>query len=86
MKLKKIFILLCIIALGTACGAAQYVKGYYKKDGTYVRSHFRSNRDNRSYNNFSTKGNYNPYTRQKGYKKHTNSYKYYNGFKSRKKI
>jgi len=38
------------------------VKGYYRKDGTYVRPHMRSAPDSSVYNNWSTKGNYNPYT------------------------
>lgn len=38
------------------------VKGYYRKDGTYVAPHYRSSPDHRVYNNWSTKGNVNPYT------------------------
>ena len=33
-----------------------YVRGYYRKDGTYVRPHYRSAADGNSYNNWSTKG------------------------------
>lgn len=45
-----------------------YVKGYYKRDGTYVRPHMRSNPDRSFYNNWSTKGNVNPYTGKVGTK------------------
>lgn len=38
------------------------VKGYYRKDGTYVRPHYRSNPDGNPYNNWSYPGNTNPYT------------------------
>lgn len=38
------------------------VKGYYKKDGTYVRSHTRTKPDGNPYNNYSYPGNYNPNT------------------------
>ncbi len=38
------------------------VKGYYRKDGTYVRPHVRSNPDGNPYNNWSYPGNTNPYT------------------------
>ncbi|MEO8513451.1 MAG: SH3 domain-containing protein [Ignavibacteria bacterium] len=38
------------------------VKGYYKKDGTYVQPHYRSNPDGNPYNNWSYPGNTNPYT------------------------
>lgn len=44
------------------------VKGYFKKDGTYVQPHYRSKADGNPYNNYSTKGNYNPYTGAKGTK------------------
>jgi len=42
--------------------AAVRVKGYYRKDGTYVSSHYRSNPDGNPYNNWSYPGNVNPYT------------------------
>lgn len=42
--------------------AAVKVKGYYRKDGTYVRPHYRSNPDGNPYNNWSFPGNTNPYT------------------------
>ena len=42
--------------------AAVRVKGYYRKDGTYVRPHYRSNPDGNPYNNYSFPGNVNPYT------------------------
>lgn len=38
------------------------VKGYYKANGTYVKPYIRSNPDGVFGNNFSTKGNVNPYT------------------------
>ena len=38
------------------------MKGYYRKDGTYVRPHVRSNPDGNPYNNWSYPGNVNPYT------------------------
>lgn len=44
------------------------VHGYYKKSGHYVQPHYRSDRDSRKSNNWSTKGNYNPYSGKKGYK------------------
>jgi len=45
-----------------------HVKGYYRKDGTYVRPHYRSAPDGNFYNNWSTKGNINPYTGKPGTK------------------
>lgn len=52
----------------TAVYSQVRVKGYYKKDGTYVQSHVRSNPDGYVYNNWSTKGNINPYTGKEGTK------------------
>jgi hypothetical protein len=38
------------------------VRGYYRKDGTYVRPHYRTSPDGNPYNNYSFPGNYNPNT------------------------
>ncbi len=38
------------------------VNGYYKKDGTYVEPHYRSNPNKSPYDNYSYPGNTNPYT------------------------
>ena len=43
------------------------VKGYYRKDGTYVRSHYRTAPNSTNRDNFSTRGNVNPYTGKPGY-------------------
>jgi hypothetical protein len=48
------------------------VESYSRKDGTYVQPHYRSNPDNNPYNNWSTKGNTNPYTGEKGTRKPNN--------------
>src|SRR3989338_735900 len=42
--------------------AAVRVSGYYRKNGTYVAPHYRSNPDGNPYNNWSYPGNTNPYT------------------------
>jgi hypothetical protein len=44
------------------------VKGYYKKDGTYVGEHYRTKSNNDFYDNYSTRGNINPYTLKPGWK------------------
>lgn len=43
-------------------GSSVYVKGYVRKDGTYVQPHRRSAPDGNPYNNWSFPGNTNPYT------------------------
>ena len=39
-----------------------WVRGYYRKDGTYVKGHYRTAPDGNPYNNYSFPGNYNPNT------------------------
>ena len=48
--------------------AATRVRGYFRKDGTYVAPHYRSAPDGNFWNNWSTKGNVNPYTGKPGTK------------------
>ena len=49
--------------------AVSRVRGYYKKStGNYVMPHYRSTKNSYKNDNYSTKGNYNPYTGKKGYK------------------
>ena len=45
---------------------AEYVSGYTRKDGTYVQPHQRTNSNNTMMDNYSTKGNSNPYTGKAG--------------------
>jgi hypothetical protein len=42
------------------------VKGYFRRDGTYVQPHMRSAPDSSYNNNWSTAPNTNPYTGQQG--------------------
>ena len=78
--MKKFIIgsLLAILLAGLSFFAntteAGYVKGYYKPStGRYVQPYYRSNPNNTRWDNYSTRGNYNPYTGSKGY---TNPYRY----------
>lgn len=73
--MKKFFILLAFVfALGISNAEAKYQRGYYKPStGKYVSGHFKTSSDYTRYNNYSTKGNTNPYTGKKGYK---SPYKY----------
>jgi len=67
MNLRKFLLallvgLLSVSSLVFVADAAVKVKGYYRKDGTYVQPHYRSNPDGNPYNNWSYPGNTNPYT------------------------
>lgn len=49
--------------------ADTYVNGYRRSDGTYVQPHHRSDPDGNPYNNYSHRGNVNPYTGERGYQR-----------------
>lgn len=56
-----------LIALNAVAEARDtYVNGYTRKDGTYVAPHYRTAPDSNPYNNYSTRGNTNPYTGEEG--------------------
>jgi hypothetical protein len=57
-----------LLAFVSVASADEYVNGYTKKDGTYVQPYHRSDADGNPYNNYSTRGNVNPYTGQPGTK------------------
>lgn len=56
---------LLVVASGAAL-ADQYVNGHTRSDGTYVAPHYRSEPNSTQYDNYSSKGNYNPYTGERG--------------------
>jgi len=58
----KAILLLFIFAITLQISAQVKVRGYYRKNGTYVQPHYRSNPDGNPYNNWSYPGNANPYT------------------------
>jgi antitoxin component YwqK of YwqJK toxin-antitoxin module len=70
--MKKIILLITIVLsvinfYGQTNSKHTYVKDYYRKDGTHVEGHYRTEKNNTNTDNFSTKGNTNPYTGQPGY-------------------
>ena len=72
--MKKLSSVLSAIILVILIGFAGFtfadtsVRGYTRKDGTYVQPHKRSSPDSSRFNNWSTKGNVNPYSGKKGYR------------------
>lgn len=61
------FLLALPLMLAASIGAAQtHVDGYYRRDGTYVQPHYRSSPNGTAQDNWSTKGNQNPYTGSMG--------------------
>ncbi|UII28757.1 hypothetical protein LVD15_10120 [Fulvivirga maritima] len=60
--MKNIILTFLLLISFLTSTAQVYVNGYYRKDGTYVKPHYRSNPDGNPYNNWSYPGNVNPYT------------------------
>lgn len=76
--MKKIFFLLILFvsiilpSYEIAYGRDTYVRGYTRKDGTYVKPHYRTSPNSTRNDNYSTKGNINPYTGEYGTKPRDN--------------
>jgi hypothetical protein len=87
--MKRIAIAAVLAVMGTAAHADTYVNGHFRKDGTYVQPHYRSNPNNSTFDNYGTKGNSNPYTGEKGtadpYASSNRLYQPYNSYNSRRK-
>jgi len=73
-RIKKI---LGLFAFGVLCFTPSMaafanvnVKGHYRQNGTWVDSHYRTRPNNTIQDNWSTWGNSNPYTGEKGYKRY----------------
>lgn len=66
MKALLIALSATVLVTSTFAGGSHSVKGYTKKDGTYVASHKQTNPDKSKANNWSSKGNTNPDTGKKG--------------------
>ena len=67
MKMFGMFLLLALaLVIVTDSYADTWVNGYTKSNGTYVQGHYRSSPDSTVNNNWSTRGNVNPYTGVQG--------------------
>jgi len=61
--MKKLFLaLLATVLVAPAVSAQVRVRGYTRNDGTYVAPHYRSAPNGTTLDNYSTRGNVNPYT------------------------
>ena len=65
-KVKTLIALALFAASIVGAMAQVHVTGYYRKDGTYVEPHWRSNPNSTTSDNWSTRGNANPYTGEVG--------------------
>lgn len=67
MQVLAIAVLAVSLMLPLTSNARQVkVRGYFKQNGTYVAPHIRTSPDRSIWNNYSTKGNFNPYSGQQG--------------------
>lgn len=76
--MKKIAVtFLALMAFNVSAGS--YVNGYYKSNGTYVNGYYKSSPNSTVRDNYTYKGNTNPYTGAKGsnYYKSSPSSSYY---------
>jgi hypothetical protein len=60
--MRTLIIAASLILTSVSAFADQFVNGYMRRDGTYVQPHMRSSPDGNPFNNYSTRGNVNPYT------------------------
>jgi hypothetical protein len=65
-KVKTLIAIALFAASIVGAMAQVHVTGYYRKDGTYVEPHWRSNPNSTTSDNWSTRGNANPYTGEVG--------------------
>ena len=75
--MKKLLITIAVVLSFSVSYADQYVNGHFRSNGTYVSPYYRSTPDSNPWNNYSTKGNINPYTGKQGTK---NPYNLNNNF------
>lgn len=76
-KILSIFVVL-VLSLSSVftAYADTHVKGYYRKNWTFVQPHYRTTKNHTKLDNRSTKGNINPRTGKKWYKKAYSSKSY----------
>lgn len=65
-KIVLTLIVLSVFAPSLSFSQQVYVRPSVRRDGTYVKPHYRSNPDSSIYNNWSTRPNINPNTLERG--------------------
>ena len=69
--MKSCNLLIALLSMGifsTSAFADVWVDSYTRKNGTEVQGHYRSNADGNRSNNWTTQGNTNPHTGERGHK------------------
>lgn len=65
----KALLAILLLMVATSAVADKYVHPHLRNNGAYVGGHIRSNPDSFRFDNYSSKGNTNPYTGERGYKR-----------------
>jgi hypothetical protein len=65
--MKQIMVLALLMAGSASMAADVTHQGYTRRDGTYVQPHHQSAPNSTNLDNYSTRGNVNPYTGQAGH-------------------
>ncbi|MFD1610856.1 hypothetical protein ACFSCW_03465 [Sphingomonas tabacisoli] len=73
---------MALVALAGTADAQRYTRGYVTRNGTYVAPHYSTTPNSTRWDNWSTRGNVNPYTGQVGTKNPYSSYSGYSGYSS----
>lgn len=66
MKLGYLALTIAIVSTPVLAQRSHYTRGYTRHDGTYVQPHYSTNPNGTKLDNWSTKGNTNPYTGKAG--------------------
>ena len=64
--MRRLILLFAAASIGAPAMSQVHVRGYVKRDGTYVAPSYRSSPDSSIYNNYSTAPNVNPYSGRSG--------------------
>lgn len=80
MKTMILTLAMTLIGVIAYSQNTQYVSGYYKANGTYVQGYYRTEANNTVTDNWSTKGNINPYTGAVGTKNVTDYFSTYSNY------
>ena len=64
--MKRTLFLVCLFATPAVAQSSHTVRGYVRSDGTYVAPHTQTDSNSTKLDNWSTKGNVNPYNGQSG--------------------
>ena len=67
--MKKLFVVVLLLASALAFGRDVPVRGHVTKKGKYIAPSHRTSPDHTQRNNYSSKGNINPYTGKNGTRK-----------------